>query len=406
MASSQSPTQKRLIHAAFHLFTSQGFNQTPTKQIAELADVNEATLFRNFRSKHDLLLAVIQNAGVFVELRGSFEEAIAQTYSFADAVRHYARDCLNTLDPISELIRALVGEAGQYSAQNRQTLGQGLSQVTHAVAQYLVTCKQRDQVQLQVSPEKLAGVLNSVLLGYLLTDLSSESDDLWIDRDDFLDHLVRICLEGAALPPHPSLAEQPPPSEIQVRDLPADWVRTLFQQAKKQGPQPYAIVYVLFGAGLLPQELLDLERTHHFSSSQQHWVQINQGLSRQVPINQWILGKRYGSYSNNPLTQWLKRRHDTETALFLGDQGQALTKLELFKLWQDVVAELPIPEQVAPCMEQARQTWCVDMLMRGISPDDLSLLSGLTLDQLQPYIQRAKEKAALERAMQLDQSPS
>ena len=41
--------------------------------------------------------------------------------------------------------------------------------------------------------------------------------------------------------------------------------------------------------------------------------------------------------------------------------------------------------------------------MRGMSQDNLSILTGSSAVELQPYIQRAQEKAALEQAIHLDQ---
>jgi hypothetical protein len=61
------------------------------------------------------------------------------------------------------------------------------------------------------------------------------------------------------------------------------------------------LAYVLFGAGLLPQEIVALERVHQIMDAHQHLLQITQGAVRQVPVNQWIMGKRYGSYTRNPL---------------------------------------------------------------------------------------------------------
>jgi AcrR family transcriptional regulator len=42
--------------------------ETTTRQIAELAQVNEVTLFRQFGSKQGLLLAVIEDSAVFTHL--------------------------------------------------------------------------------------------------------------------------------------------------------------------------------------------------------------------------------------------------------------------------------------------------------------------------------------------------
>jgi AcrR family transcriptional regulator len=45
--------------AAEQLFNERGYEQTTTKEVAELAGVGEATLFRYVTSKHELLLLVI-----------------------------------------------------------------------------------------------------------------------------------------------------------------------------------------------------------------------------------------------------------------------------------------------------------------------------------------------------------
>jgi hypothetical protein len=42
------------------------------------------------------------------------------------------------------------------------------------------------------------------------------------------------------------------------------------------------------------------------------------------------------------------------------------------------------------------------MLMRGMELEDLSILSGIDIEHLQQYAQRARNKAALESAARLD----
>lgn len=418
MSRNPSSTQRRIIDAAFDLFTSQGFDATTTREIADRAGVNEVTLFRNFGSKHDLLLAVVEDSGVLARLPESFRESVAQTRSLSEAVGHYASDRLRTLEQQSELLRAFVGEAGQYSLENRRAFGQELMRATRDVARYLATAMKREGVEPQVSPEKLAGLLDSLLLGYLITELTSEFRGLWEDREDFLDSLVEVCLHGAVSSPFTgksdrvqerSLAEEVPPllsAEARVTDLPADLVHSILRQAKKQGTQDYAIVYLLFAAGLLPEEVVGLKRSHHICNSRQHLVQVERGAVRQVTVNQWIMGKRYGSYNNNPLSRWLKSRNDEKSALFLSELGQPLSEPELLSVWERATAGLLTPENTPPRIEQARQTWCVEMLLKGMSPEDLSILSGSTTEQLQPYLRRAREKVALERAIQLDRQSS
>ncbi|HEY9875305.1 MAG TPA: hypothetical protein V6D12_17875, partial [Candidatus Obscuribacterales bacterium] len=72
---------------------------------------------------------------------------------------------------------------------------------------------------------------------------------------------------------------------------------------------------------------------------------------------------------------------------------------------QEIVAEILTPLGHPPAIEQAQQTWCVEMLMRGMNLEGLSILTGYNQEQLQPYVLRAQEKAALEQAIRLDRSP-
>ncbi|MEW6495649.1 MAG: TetR/AcrR family transcriptional regulator [Cyanobacteriota bacterium] len=431
MSQTPSSTRQRLINAALELFTSQGVTETTTRQIAELAQVNEVTLFRHFGNKQGLLLAVIEDSAVFTHLGESLRAQVAQTSHLDQALKHYAVDRLQALEQISELLRSVVGEAGRYTIENRRALGRGVTLANREVARYLATVIEREQLHPRIPVEKLSSLLNVMLFGYLVIELTSEFHELWDSREDFLDSLVELFLDGAV-----SAAEELNVSQLRVErsednlpytngsseqsstlaphkvaDLPASLVHSILQQAKKQGLQVYALAYVLFGAGLLPKEVVSLERcsygaaslTHQISDAHQHLLQITQGAVRQVPVNQWIMGKRYGSHTRNPLSQWLKSRKDEQPAMFVNEAGQPMTEEELYAAWQDFTSGLLTSDDQTLSIEQARQTWCVEMLMRGIDLEDLSILSGWDTTQLQPYARRAREKAAIERALRLDQ---
>ncbi len=411
MSRTPSSTRARLIKAALELFSSQGVTETTTKAIAELAQVNEVTLFRQFGSKQGLLLAVIEDSAVFSDLGESLSRQLSQTSPVDEALKNYASDRLQVLQQIPELLRSVVGEAGQYTLENRQALGRGITQANRAAAAYLATVIEREQLNLRLPAEKLASLLNGILFGYLVIELTSEFHELWDNQEDFLESLVELFLHGAISQLNKtsvssSLNQETSPQQRLVReqkidDLPASLVHSILQQAKKQGLQDYALAYVLFATGLSSEEVVNLERTHQIIDSEQHILQVTNGAIRQVPVNQWIMGKRYGSYTKNPLSQWLKSRKDNESALFLNEQNQPISVVELGNWWQALTSEFLTPENQLS-IEQARQTWCVEMLMKGISLEELSILCGLDLKQLQPYAGRAKEKAALERAVRLD----
>jgi len=406
MSSARSSTRQRLIDAALELFASQGVTETTTRQIAELAQVNEVTLFRHFGNKHGLLLAVIEDSAVFTALGESLVEQANQTSSIEQALKDYARGRLQALEGVPEFVRSVVGEAGQYPVANRQALGRGLTQANRYVAEYLATVMAGGQLHTHFPPEKLASLLNGMLLGYVVIEFTSEFHELWEDREDFLDNLVDLFLHGVVS----NVDKYVGSSAIQVAevatekvaDLPASLVNFILERAKKLAVQDYALAYVLFGAGLSLVEVVSLERSHQISENEQHLVQVSYGVVRQVPVNQWIMGKRYGSYVRNPLTQWLKSRKDDQLALFLNDVGKPMSEEDLRARWQVITEAMLTPEGQPPAIEQARQTWCVEMLMKGMNLEDLSIISGWDVRKLQPYARRAREKAALEQAIRLD----
>ena len=88
--------------------------------------------------------------------------------------------------------------------------------------------------------------------------------------------------------------------------------------------------------------------------------------------------------------------------MFLNEARNPISELEIRLRWQVLIEGLLTPSGQPPAIEQAQQTWCVEMLMKGINLEDLSILTGWDLSKLQHYARRAREKAAVEQAIRLD----
>ncbi|NEQ45406.1 MAG: TetR/AcrR family transcriptional regulator [Leptolyngbya sp. SIOISBB] len=388
-------SREKIIRSALTLFLSQGVSQTTTRQIADLAGVNEVTLFRNFGNKYGLLQAVIQSAPTFRTLG---EALMAQTIATGDrhqALKTYASECLSALEQAPAFVRSLIGESDQFPTENRQALGQRIEEASRYVAQYL----EQTMPTSLFSSERLSGYLGALLVGYIVIESTCDEHHLWASREDFLEGLVIVLLGSTTVSGdsmHYAVADSP----LLVQDLPAPVVHQILSQAKAAGTQDHALAYLLFGAGVAPAEIVGVTRAHHLSAKTQHTLHVG---DRQVSINQWIWGKRYGSYTSNPLTKWLKSRKDESPWLFIQESAD-LIALDVdvieqkWTAWTQNLALYPTTHA-----DQAKQTWCVEMLTRGMSVDNLSILSGVTPEQLAPYLQRAREKAALEQARLLDQ---
>ncbi len=354
-----------------------------------MAEVNEATLFRNFGNKYGLLLTMLQEAPAFIPTTTPLYGE-----SVPESLRAYASEYLCLLEQHPNFVRSLIGEADQYPPEHQQTLHVRLSEIRQTMAHFLEQLLGYGSL----SGKQGANLLAALLVGYVVLETTS-GQSLWANRDDFLDMVVRVFTTPEASPQgEPAMAD----TMALVVDLPTSWVHAMLKQARQMGPQDHALGLVLFGAGLLPEEIIRLERSHQVCDKTQHILRVV-NPPRQVPVNQWILGKRYGSYTSNPVTKWLKNRRDDEAALFVNDSGAPMTLDDIHNHWNqwwqgmemDVGAEPPKPIQ-------ARQTWCVEMLMRGMSLDNLSILTGCDVATLEPYAQRAREKSAIAAATQLD----
>jgi AcrR family transcriptional regulator len=400
-------TRQRLMQAALELFTSQGVTNTTTRQIAELAEVNEVTLFRQFGNKHGLLLALFEESDRFTNLAESLVEEVNSPHELGQVLKDYASNTLLTLERVPEFIRSVVGEASQYPVESRRALGLGLKEMNRKVGEYFESATQGLLIT-GLPVEKLAALVSTMTLGYAIIEFTCEQHDFWQDRDEFLEVLVELFL-GEGLNSGADLVQTNQNLEVMTReilDLPANLVHQVLHQAKKSGLQDFALAYLLFSTGISPVEVTALQKNHQIGDEQAYILQITTAkITRQVSVNQWVMGKRYGSYTNNPLTRWLKSRKDNQTAMFINEAGLPMSELEIEGCWQKWIQGLLTPEGKQPAVSQTQPTWCVEMLMRGMSLENLSILTGRAIAQLQPLAHRAKEKAAIEQATGLDRKP-
>jgi AcrR family transcriptional regulator len=386
------PTRQRIVNTALELFARQGITETTTRQIADRAEVNEVTLFRHFGNKHGLLLAVLQEFLQEYLLLTQLGESLMsleleREVNLADFLQHYIQSSLQALENVPELMRSLVGEAGQYPLESRQALAQGITQINGAIATALQEIG--NHVQLPTDPMSLAKTINTCVLGYTIMVLTSDVELIWSSKEDFINSLVKILVAK----PTDKYVHVVKSASLKVQDIAASEVRSILLQAKRQGLRDYAIAYVLFGAGLSPEELVELNQTDYLANKSG----ILKIQERLVSLNHKIGEHRYGSSTNNPLTNYLKNRKDKHPKMFLSDTLQPLTVTDLEHLWQGWQdRQIPIA--------QTQHTWRIEMLTRGIDRESFQIISGLTVAEIEVYEFKVKEHLALQRAIALDRS--
>ncbi len=404
------PTRQRIVNTALELFASQGITETTTRQIADFAKVNEVTLFRHFGNKHGLLLAVLQEClQKYLVLAQVGESLMVSDISSQGDLRrflkYYIQNSLRALESVPELVRSLVGEAGQYPDESRQALAQGINQVNQTIANAIHEVLIKSRLPCPIPAIKVANLLNTCILGYAVITLTSDVQAVWRDRDEFINTLVDMFVQEVI-----PMAQAHP-----IVDISADTVREIILQAKKFSVRDYAIAYLLFGAGLTAVDIISL-RLKDYQQQGNHGILSINGRhtnKRSVPLNQKVLGHRYGSASNNPLSAYLKLRHknigntdignaQVKDLMFFGGDLKPLSLEEIEQLWERWTMLYRNPDGSPLRINQARHTWCIEMLSRGMNLDSFCIISGVPPQELSLYQARLNEKVAINQAIALD----
>ncbi|NJM95823.1 MAG: TetR/AcrR family transcriptional regulator [Phormidesmis sp. RL_2_1] len=227
MAEKKTSSRERIVSSALALFSAQGITATTTKQIAEQAEVNEVTLFRQFGSKQGLLLAVVQEAPILDEMQA----ALTKIADADEPLKAYGALGLSLLGSVPELVRSLIGEAGQSPAENLAAISHAMHQANQQTVAYLQNASLRFPAQLSVDAG--ASLLNTLILGRAIMEFTSGEQRLWQSQTEFLADINRL------FSPERSSSSAGPDRSVQgVADLSAETVRSLLQKAKNKEPKP------------------------------------------------------------------------------------------------------------------------------------------------------------------------
>jgi AcrR family transcriptional regulator len=122
-----SDRKKQLLEISMKLFSEQGFDGTSTREIAQAAGVNEALIFRHFRTKEDLFWAVLSDR---VERRGRnrrMRELVRSRRDFREVLVAIAETLLDRTEEDAAVTRLLFYSAlrnRELSNRFFQTYGQ------------------------------------------------------------------------------------------------------------------------------------------------------------------------------------------------------------------------------------------------------------------------------------------
>lgn len=141
-AAERSVTEVRIVEAAVQLFSRQGYKGTSTREIAQLAGVNEATLFRYFGRKTDLFWAAAESRLTRLRLGRELQNGLAADLDPEIVLPMLVDFVVNAVSRYPELMR-LVYVAGFELPGAERIFHEHLGPIFDAVNGYLGRCAAR-----------------------------------------------------------------------------------------------------------------------------------------------------------------------------------------------------------------------------------------------------------------------
>ncbi|MGE7942401.1 TetR/AcrR family transcriptional regulator [Lysinibacillus xylanilyticus] len=115
---SSKGTAEKIIEAALHLVSEKGYTAATTKAIAELAGVNEVTIFRHFGNKRGILKAIIEQFSYYPLLQQELNKNV--TWDLETDLLNFSIKHFNFLMSIKDFVMIGFKEAMQFPEINEE----------------------------------------------------------------------------------------------------------------------------------------------------------------------------------------------------------------------------------------------------------------------------------------------
>jgi AcrR family transcriptional regulator len=172
-------TETRLLEAANRVFARDGVSGATTREIARLAQVNEVTLFRHFRSKNELLRRVI----VCSSKRYAFNFTESPLETPADlrrTITSYAEIIMRKMRENEAMIRTFFGEMQRQPKLCRRLFVDAGKPVRQRFIDYLSAAQKKRLIRrgldIPTTADALTGMLLIGILRRPLTDPEYTND--------------------------------------------------------------------------------------------------------------------------------------------------------------------------------------------------------------------------------------
>jgi len=188
-------TEVRIIEAAAQLFAQNGFKATTTRNIAELAELNEATLFRYFPRKPEIFWAAVRSHVERVKLARATQICLAADDAPAVVVPLLITFLLENLNHQPDLHRLLHVAAFELPGSHK-IIREHLGPIFDMICAYFKRCAEKGTIRKVEPSLAILGLVGVVCAHHGLCLLFTGHEPPYASDEQALSAYVVLWLNG------------------------------------------------------------------------------------------------------------------------------------------------------------------------------------------------------------------
>lgn len=194
-----SQSQLKIINAAKELFSEKGYENSSTSEIAKLAGVAEITIFRNFKSKKNLLHQLLAPLIIKISSPSILKEIITQfnttNHETEDILETLMKDRLQLLEKNDGVLKVLIREC----LNNKEVLESVINHITMPAqneALKFVNHRINNEEFRDVDSQAIVDLLFYIMFGYIISHHVLKLEGFTNDKDLMIKTIIDLFLHG------------------------------------------------------------------------------------------------------------------------------------------------------------------------------------------------------------------
>lgn len=188
-------TKEKIVKATLKLITERGYSSTTTKDIANVAGVNEITIFRKFQNKKGIIIYALKEIEWFPELNDNiFSQCFwcleKDLIMFANVYFKYVT---------AEYVKVLIGlRAPEVYAEIKEYAVKLPSSFRDSIIKYFIIMHERKKIEYK-NFEILAGMFMSLNFGFIFMKVSFDDNLISVKEKEYIEETIKIFAKGISL---------------------------------------------------------------------------------------------------------------------------------------------------------------------------------------------------------------